>query len=493
MIKKQSLRGMGMQRLIQKLSELHDKKIAIVGLGKSGIALVKLLSALDVKIIVNDKKPLDEIEKDLSSISDKIYRIFGGGHPSEVFSEAHLVVLSPGVPISIPSIVSAIYNGVPVIGEIELSWEILTLLKPDIKIIGITGSNGKSTTSTLTYEFLKKDGKKVVLGGNIGLPMAQIVHEVYNEKLDFDYLVLELSSFQLEGIKNFKAHSAALLNITPDHMDRYSGMKEYIEAKAKIFQNHGGDDFLILNMDDKNTISAIKYLRDVYLKKEKLPHIFYFSRFQKVYGAYLEKETVRFHVREELSDDIKKEMENTVLPVNTFKIRGIHNIENIMAASLLAFSVGCSSNSIKKVVREFPGLPHRMEFVREINGAIYINDSKGTNIDAVAKSLESFPGNVILIAGGRDKDSDFTVLRELVRKKVKALILIGEASPKIADALGDLVTYYYEKDMSSAVRKAKKISEKGDIILLSPGCASFDMFRNFEHRGEVFKEIVNSL
>ncbi|MCX7987962.1 MAG: UDP-N-acetylmuramoyl-L-alanine--D-glutamate ligase [Thermodesulfovibrio sp.] len=482
-----------MQRLVHSLSELKDKKIAIVGLGKSGISLVKLLSTLGVKVIVNDKKNENEIYKDLGHLSDRVYKVFGGGHPPEAFNEAQLVVVSPGVPISTPSIVSAVYNGIPVIGEIELSWEILNILKPDIKIIGITGSNGKSTTSTLTYEFLKKDGKKVVLAGNIGFPMAEVVYEIYNKEIDIDYLVLELSSFQLEGIKNFKVHSAAILNITPDHMDRYSGMKEYIEAKAKIFQNQGGDDFLILNMDDKNTVSSIEYLRNIYLKKGKLPHILYFSRFQKVYGAFLEKDAIRFHLREELSEDIKKEMENTVLPVNSFKIKGVHNIENIMAASLLAFSVGCTADSIKEVVREFPGLPHRMELVREIDGVSYINDSKGTNVDAVAKSLESFSGNVILIAGGRDKDGDFTTLKEVVQKKVKAMILIGEASQKIAKALGEVVNHYFEKDMKSAVIKAKELAQRGDIVLLSPGCASFDMFRNFEHRGEVFKEIVNSL
>ncbi len=482
-----------MQRLIHSLSELKDKKIAIVGLGKSGISLVKLLATFGAKLIVNDKKKEKEIDEDLSYLSNKVYKIFGGGHPPEAFSEAELIVVSPGVPLSTPSIVSAIYNGIPVIGEIELSWEILNILKSDIKIIGITGSNGKSTTSTLVYEFLKKDGKKVALAGNIGFPMAEVVYEIYRGQIDIDYLVLELSSFQLEGIKNFKVHSAAILNITPDHMDRYSGMKEYIEAKAKIFQNQGGDDFLILNMDDKNTVSSIEYLRNIYLKKGKLPHVFYFSRLQKVYGAFLENDTVRFHVREELSEDIKKEMENTVLPVNSFKIKGVHNIENIMAASLLAFSAGCRGEAIKGVLTEFPGLPHRMELVREIEGVSYINDSKGTNVDAVAKSLESFPGNVILIAGGRDKDSDFTILKDIVQKKVKALILIGEASQKIANALGEVVQHYFEKDMKSAVIKAKNIATQGDVVLLSPGCASFDMFRNFEHRGDVFKEIVNSL
>lgn len=482
-----------MQRLIPSLSELKDRKVAIVGLGKSGIALAKLLYCLGAKLIINDKKPTEEIEKDLTSISHSVYKMFGGAHPPEILEEAQLVVISPGVPMSTPSIVSAIYKGIPVIGEIEMSWEILTFLKPDIKIIGITGSNGKSTTSTLTYEFLKKDGKKVVLAGNIGLPMAEVVYEIYSGHIDIDYLVLELSSFQLEGIRNFKVHSAAILNITPDHMDRYSGMREYIEAKAKIFQNQGGDDFLVLNMDDKNTVSAIEHLRNVYLKRGKLPHIFYFSRVQRVYGAFLERDFVRFYAREELPEKIRQEMERTVLPKDSFKIKGVHNIENIMAASLLAFSVECSGEAIKEVVTKFPGLPHRMEFVREIDGVSYINDSKGTNVDAVAKSLESFAGNVILIAGGRDKDGDFTVLRELVQKKVKALILIGEASQKIADSLGDFVPYYLEKDMKSAVLKAKEISCKGDVVLLSPGCASFDMFRNFEHRGETFKEIVHSL
>lgn len=482
-----------MQKLIPSLSELQDRKIAIVGLGKSGTALAKLLSSLGAKLIINDKKPTEEIEKDLTSLSHSVYKMFGGAHPPDILEEAQLVVVSPGVPMSTPSIVSAIYKGIPVIGEIEMSWEILTLLKPDIKIIGITGSNGKSTTSTLTYEFLKKDGKKVVLAGNIGFPMAEVVYEIYKGQIDIDYLVLELSSFQLEGIRNFKVHSAAILNITPDHMDRYSGMREYIEAKAKIFQNQGGDDFLVLNMDDKNTVSAIEHLRNVYLKRGKLPHIFYFSRLQRVYGAFLERDFVRFYAREELPEKIRQEMESTLLPKDSFKIKGVHNIENIMAASLLAFSVECRGEAIKEVVTEFPGLPHRMELVREIEGVSYINDSKGTNVDAVAKSLESFAGNVILIAGGRDKDGDFTALRELVQKKVKALILIGEASQKIADSLGDLVPYYLEQDMKSAVLKAKEISHKGDIVLLSPGCASFDMFRNFEHRGEVFKEIVNSL
>lgn len=482
-----------MQRIINQLSELQNKKIAIVGMGKSGLAASELLYNLGAKLIINDKKNENEVLNDIESINIKVERITGGGHPPEALQDAELIVVSPGVPLSTPSIVSAIYKGIPVISEIELSWQIMTLIKNDVKIIGITGSNGKSTTSTLTYEFLKGDGKKVYLAGNIGFPMAEIVLKLINREIDLDYIVLELSSFQLEGIKMFKSDFAAVLNITPDHMDRYSGMKEYIEAKSRIFQNHEGDDYLILNMDDKNTLLVIEQLKNVYLKKGRLPHIFYFSRFQEVYGAYLKNDHVYFYPKEDISDDLKNEMENTVLPLSTFRIKGVHNIENIMAASLLALCVGCKADTIKTVVKEFPGLPHRMEFVREIDAVTYINDSKGTNVDAVLKSLESFAGNVILIAGGRDKNGDFSALRDLAKEKLKALIVIGEAGQKIADALDDLVDHYFAEDMKSAVLKAKELARSGDVVLLSPGCASFDMFKNFEHRGEVFKEIVNSL
>lgn len=475
------------------LTELQNKKIAVVGFGKSGVAVAHLLCSLGAKLIINDKKAEDEILKDVDLLKKCVEKISAGCHPPEAFEGAQMVVVSPGVPLNTPSIASILYKGIPVIGEVELSWQILRLIKKDIKIIGITGTNGKSTTSTLTYEFLKKDGKKVHLAGNIGLPMAEVVLKLLNNDIELDCLVLELSSFQLEGIKSFKPDFAAILNITSDHMDRYSGMKEYIEAKARIFQNQGKDDYLVLNIDDKNTISVVQHLKSVYLRRGKLPHIFYFSRNQKVYGAYLDNDNVCFNPREEVSQEIIKEMEKTALPVSTFKIKGVHNIENIMVASILAFCAGCKSESIKEVVKEFPGLPHRMEFVREIDGVKYINDSKATNVGAVEKSLESLSGNVILIAGGRDKDGEFSSLREVVKKKLKALIVIGEASQRIVEALGGLVTHYFAEDMKSAVFRAKEVSQDGDFVLLSPGCASFDMFRNFEHRGDVFKEIVNCL
>ena len=482
-----------MQKIIENLSELKNKKVAVVGFGRSGVSTAKLISLLGAELIINDKKEEDEILKDIDLIGRNIYRITGGGHPPEALEGAELVVVSPGVPLSTPSIISAVYKGIPVIGEIEFSWQIMQLIKDDIKILGITGTNGKSTTSTLTYEFLKKDGRNVYLAGNIGFPMAEVVQKLLNREIEMDYLVLELSSFQLEGIKSFAPDYAAILNITPDHMDRYSGMSEYIKAKAKIFQNQLPDNYLILNMDDDNTIKVIESLRELYIKKGKLPHIFYFSRFQRVFGAYLDNDIIYFNPREDLPQEIFTEMRKTFINISGIKIKGVHNIENIMAASLIALCAGCKSAVVEEVAKEFSGLPHRMEVVREIDGVTYINDSKGTNVDAVKKSLESFSGNVILIAGGRDKDGDFTELKEVVSERVKALILIGEARQKIVDALGEVVPYYFENDMKSAVIKAKEISQKGDIVLLSPGCASFDMFRNFEHRGEVFKEIVNSL
>lgn len=482
-----------MQKIIENLSELKNKKIAIIGFGKSGIAMAKLLSLLDAELIINDRKKEEEILKDIDLIGGNIYRITGGGHPPEAIEDAELIVVSPGVPLSTPSIISAVYRGIPVVGDIELSWQIMNLIKNDIKVAAITGTNGKSTTSTLLYELLKKDGRKVYLAGNIGLPMAEIVLKLLKKEIDMDWLVLELSSFQLEGIKSFAPHYGVILNISPDHMDRYSGMSEYIKAKTRIFQNQGPDNYLILNMDDDNIIKVIENLRELYIKKGKLPHIFYFSRFQRVFGAYLENNFIYFNPREDLPQEIFNEMRKTFINILNIKIKGVHNIENIMAASLVALCGGCKAEVLEKVVEEFSGLPHRMEVVREIDGVTYINDSKGTNVDAVKKSLESFSGNVILIAGGRDKDGDFSVLRELVKEKVKSLILIGEAKQKIADVLGSTVPYYFEEDMKSAVLRAKEISQRGDIVLLSPGCASFDMFRNFEHRGEVFKEIVNSL
>lgn len=479
--------------LIENPFNLKGKRVAIIGFGKSGLSSAKLLSRFEVKLIINDRKKQQELLAEIEPVKDNVEKLYTDGHPSEVIEDVDFVVISPGVPLSIPVVVSAIYKGLPVIGEIELSYQILKFFKEDVKIIGITGSNGKSTTSTLVYEFLKKDGKNVELAGNIGNPMADSVLKLIDGDKDFDYIVLELSSFQLESIKSFKPDFATILNITPDHMDRYSSMKDYIEAKARIFMNQSKDDYLVLNMDDKNTPLIIEHLRKVYLKRGCLPNIFYFSRFHRVYGAYLEKDRIYFEPREELQEALSIEMNRAVLNTLDFKIKGVHNIENVMAASLLALFCGCKAKAFEEVLKEFKGLPHRMELVRVIDGVSFINDSKGTNVDAVRKSLESFKENVILIAGGRDKDGDFESLKDIVKDKVKALILIGEAKQKIAKALGDVVPFYFESDMKTAVLKAKSLAQSGDVVLLSPGCASFDMFRNFEHRGEVFKEIVNSL
>lgn len=482
-----------MEKPIEQLSDLKGKKVTVVGLGKSGISVVRLLSELGSRIFVNDIKSLREIKQSLQSLEDRVERIFPDGHPPQAFEEADMVVVSPGVPLKTQALLSVAKRGIPVLGEIELSWQILNLLRRNVKIFGITGTNGKSTTSTLTYEFLKRDGRNVKLAGNIGFPMAEVVLQLLTGSLELDYLVLELSSFQLEGIKRFRANYATILNITADHMDRYSQIEEYIRAKARIFENMEEQDFLVLNSDDSSTLTLIELLREGYIKRGKLPQILYFSRLRRVYGAYLDNHCIRYVPIENLESSVIEEFENTVLDTNSFKIKGVHNIENVMASSLLALLAGVKGESIKAVVQEFRGLPHRMEFVREIDGVRFYNDSKGTNVDAVRKSLESFSGNVILIAGGRDKEGDFKSLREIVKKTVKALILIGEAKQKIREALSELVPIYLESDMEQAVRRAKDIAKAGDVVLLSPGCASFDMFRNFEHRGDTFKEIVNSL
>ncbi len=303
----------------------------------------------------------------------------------------------------------------------------------------------------------------------------------------YDYIVAEISSFQLETIKEFRPGIAVLLNITPDHLDRYHSMAEYIDAKARIFENQTAGDFLVLNADDPVLMEAVnEKLED---RSEK-PYIFYFSRCKEVKGAYLRDGVIYFNLPESFVGAIHESPLR--IDVNEIRIQGVHNIENAMAASLAALIAGCPVDAVRNVLRQFPGLEHRLEFVSEIRGVKFINDSKGTNAGAVAKSLEG-SNNVILIMGGLDKGSDFSVLRTLVRQKVKTLILIGTAKEKIAKALGGETETLKADNIDSAVKLSLSKASAGDVVLLSPGCASFDMFQDFEDRGRKFKEAVIQL
>jgi UDP-N-acetylmuramoylalanine--D-glutamate ligase len=376
--------------------------------------------------------------------------------------EADLIVLSPGVP-KIPQVVKARRQGVNVISELELAW-----MFSDAPYVGITGTNGKSTVTTLVGLMLEKAGKKVLVAGNIGNALTEEVRLLSGQ----DWIVAELSSFQLEDIKAFRPRVAAVLNITQDHLDRYHDMKEYGDAKARIFMNQQKGDFLVLNFDDP----LVKpYARRTAATVIPFSRLLRFNPGACVLDGYL-----MFNGKRIIHED-------------EIRIKGVHNLENALAAAAISLCAGADNGSVAAVLRAFPGLEHRLEFVREKDGVTYINDSKGTNVGAVMKSVEGFAKPVILIAGGLDKGSDFRPLKGLFRRKVKLLILIGKAADKMAKAAGSATETVFAKTLQDAVRLAAGRASRGDVVLLSPACASFDMFKDFEDRGRQFKEAVNHL
>ncbi len=489
--------------------EIKDKKITIVGIGRSGVGAANLLSELGAEVIVTDRKNGSELKSFIGNIAPDVKTVLGR-HPEDIFLSADMVIISPGVPLDILPLSKAREKGIPIIGELELAYLIirslanselssLPLLK--VQFLAITGTNGKSTTTSLTDFMLKKGGYRTILGGNIGIALTEEIFKIIKSSkskvrnlvknqdsetqtvnFQMDYIVTEVSSFQLESIQDFRPKGALILNITPDHLDRYHRLEDYYDAKLRIFLNQGEGDFLIINADDKELIKVV----DEKLKMKSIkPEIFYFSREKEVEGVYFKNGKIYCN----LSNPLIAARHSRLIDTEEIKIKGVHNLENAMAALL----AGCPIDAVRNSLKEFSGLEHRLEFVREIDGVKYFNDSKGTNIGAVIKSLESFEEPIILIAGGRDKAGDFSVLRNLVKEKVKAMVLIGEAAEKINKALGDLVETFLAKNLEEAALISRNISTKGDIVLLSPGCASFDMFVDFEDRGRQFKKIVNGL
>lgn len=469
--------------MFRSTADLKDRKVLVVGLARSGTASANFLAASGAKVTVNDKKDAALLTPFIETLVPSVSTVFGS-HPGSLFAEADLIVVSPGVPLSIGPLSDARKKGVPVIGELELAYIISRMQENTAAsgFIAITGTNGKSTTTMLAYEIMKNAGFGTLLGGNIGIAMTEEIMAAAQGERKIDFVVAELSSFQLEAMQDFRPKAAAILNITPDHMDRYPGMEEYIEAKCNVAMNQDKDDFLVLNADDENFEKVAARLK---AKQGGMPQLLYFSRKKRVDGAYYDGTRINFNM-----DMLGV---NFDMDPSKFRIKGVHNIENAMAASLLGLLCGCSPDIATKTLAEFSGLDHRLEFVREIGGVKFINDSKGTNVGAVIKSLEGFAEPVILIAGGRDKDGDFSALRGPVREKVKAMILIGEAAGKIEKALAGAADMFREESLSSAVAKAFSIASKGDAVLLSPACASFDMFRDFEDRGRQFKEAVAAL
>ncbi len=440
--------------------------MTVVGLARTGLAVAKLLWTKGAKVTVTDSRTEAEVFQYLNELPPQV-DVRLGGHPPEVFTAADTIITSPGVPFNIPPILQAQEAGVRVISELELAYRLT-----NVPIIAITGTNGKTTTTTLIGNLLNKAGKQVFVGGNIGVPLAEEVLSASKR----DFWVAEVSSFQLEGISLFRPSIAVLLNISPDHLDRYASFDDYVAAKAKLFVNQTPQDTAIINADDEVARRIAPEIR---------AHKLFFSRKQSLdEGIMLDGDWVVSRL---------SGRQTQICPVNEIKLLGLHNLENILAAVAVACLCGLKAKTIRQELSRFSGLEHRSEPVAEINGVRFINDSKATNVGAVIKSLESFEAPLTLIAGGKDKGGDYSPLADIIKRKVKRLILIGQARDKIARALPGFEPIQLADSLQAAVEMAFSQAEPGEIVLLSPACASFDMFDNFEQRGQVFKQAVKEL
>lgn len=451
-------------------------KALVVGLGRSGVAATKLLCKKGIKVTVTDELNKSDLKDALDALADYDYNAELGKHVLKTFSEQDFIVVSPGVRLDIKPLQHAEKAKVPILSELELASQFIS--EP---IIAVTGTNGKTTTSTLIAEILQAGGKSVFLGGNIGTPLSE--YAARREKCD--WVVAEVSSFQLDTAYTFHPHISVFLNIAPDHLDRYTSFDDYVNAKMKLKDNMTEEDYLILNLRDAKLMANLAagrpkclFFTSDSLAKTPAHHV---DKFQ---GTFLEPATtinLRAARWKEHSFDVKPAL-----------LRGLHNRENMMAAVLAAKLAGVSNESIQKVLCGFKPLPHRMEFVARKNQVTFVNDSKGTNVHSLLRSLESFDEPVILIAGGRDKGEDYASLGTAIRRHVKNLILVGEAKEKLNRAIGDFSETFLVGTFEEAVYLAYQKSRSGDVILLSPGCASQDMFKNYEERGNYFKRIVGT-
>ena len=446
--------------------ELNGKRALVVGLGKSGVASALFMKAHGARVTVSDTKSGDELRNEIPVLLDHGITVETGGHGDRTFRGQDLIVVSPGVPVDAPPLVQARSLGETVIGEIELAAQFL----PG-PIVAITGSNGKTTTTTLTGEIMTAAGFPALVGGNIGTPAISLAERAKHETI----IVLEISSFQLETIQTFRPKVAVVLNVTPDHLDRHRTFEAYTDAKARVFENQQGSDFAVLNADDPTCVA---------MGTRTHAQVFWFSRQKEVqHGAWVRDGNILFR-------DSNGQRE--ILEVSEIPLKGAHNLENVLAAVCAGALMGCAPQKIRQAVRDFKAVEHRLEFVASIGGVDYYNDSKATNVDATIKALESFPGNIHLILGGKDKGSDYSVLSDLIRQRVKRIYTIGAAAAKIESQVKGAEVVHAET-LENAIRKAHATAQPGDVVLLAPACASFDQFKSYEHRGKVFKDIVQGL
>jgi len=448
--------------------ELKNKRVLVVGIGKSGLAAARFLKKRGARVTVSDARPALLIAE-LPMLLDEGFMVEAGSHGLLTFRRQDLIVVSPGVPATVPELVQVRAIGMHVIGELELGAEFL-----QGEVIAITGSNGKTTTTTLVGEILKAAGRTMLVGGNIGTPVVELAEESTPET----WSVLEVSSFQLETVETFKPRIALVLNITPDHLDRHGSFENYAAAKARITEFQAADDFLVLNAEDvKTQLVAAKTKAQIY---------WFSAKRQIKQGAFVHGESIFFVAKEGAKPE-------PVMPVAEIPLAGAHNVENVLAAACAARLAGVENAVIRTAVAAFKAVEHRLEFVREFEGVRYYNDSKATNVDATVKAVEAFEGGVWLILGGKDKDSDYATMSELLRERVKAVLTIGSAAEKIERQLAGVVMIERAETIERAVALAHEKASVGDVVLLAPACASFDQFENYEHRGRVFKGLVQGL
>ena len=451
--------------------DLSRRQVVVVGLGRSGVATARFLARRGARVTVTDRAPAETLKAAVAALDGLGLQFQLGGHDAQTFSAADLVVLSPGVPHLQPMLQAIRAKGIPVIGEMELAAG--HIAEP---IVAVTGTNGKTTTTELVGKMLKNSGKKVFVGGNIGTPLISYADGAH---LRADVVVAEVSSFQLDTIADFRVHTAVMLNITDDHMDRYPSFRAYAQAKWRIFENQRSGDAAILNAMD-TTVSA--------MLREKPPRSRrqLFAEKAVVQGARMLKEKILLMEagRQTGSYDLDKT-----------GLIGLHNRENVAAACLAAREQGGTDAGIQQTIDEFKGLPHRLETVGQVRGVRFVNDSKATNVDAVIRALECFDQPVVLIMGGQNKKGDFTRLKSAVRRKVKTLVAMGQAREEILAVLaGEPQQCIFEAaSLEEAVEKALGAAAEGETVLLSPACASFDLFDSYVQRGHRFREIVEGL
>jgi UDP-N-acetylmuramoylalanine--D-glutamate ligase len=453
-----------------KSGEVKGKRFSVIGGARSGIAVAKLINLHGGIAFVSDNATGEKMQQAAAELDLAGVRFEFGANTEQIL-DTDVIVLSPGVPSDMPLVKQSLEKGVSVVSEVEVaSWFCRA------PIVAITGTNGKTTTTALTGRVFEDAKHPCLVAGNIGTAFSQVVDQIGSDGV----AILEISSFQLDHIQTFRPRVAVWLNVTPDHLDRYDqSYEKYIASKCRIFENQKHGDVLVYNADDETERSHVEKLAPLSVTK-----LAFSIRSQVHEGAWVEAG----HMKIRLNG-----IESDVIATDQISIRGTHNLYNAMAATLAARVMGISTPSIRSTLRNFKGVEHRLEFVREVNGVTYINDSKATNVDSVWYALQSFNKPIVLFLGGRDKGNDYSRLVDLVKKQVKVIVAIGESAHKVMQAFASIVPVTTATSMGEAVQMAARVAIPGNVVLLSPACASFDWFENYEHRGRVFKQLVGEL